>query len=328
MIPFTSGNIRTWSRLGPSGAIGIAAMELPEINDKAIFLSADMSTVSGLDRFKTAFPEKFINVGIAEQNLVGVAAGLASEGYSPYAITYATFFAMRAADQIKLGLGYMRLGVKLIGNFAGLSTGILGPTHMSIEDMAVMRSIPNMTIISPADCGEIIKVMLAVSKTTCPVYIRLTGSIGMPIVYSEDYEYIIGKAIYLRRGGDVAIVANGSMVYHALKAAEMLDEYGISCSVINMHTVKPLDIEAINSILDRDLIIVVEEHSIIGGLGGAVAEYMSGLGIGKRLLRFGIEDIYPHAGEYSYLIDQCGLSANKIKDRIMKTLNEGVVDDK
>jgi len=322
MISFTSANLRMWSRLGPGGAMGLAAMELPALNDKTIFLSADMSSVSGLDRFKSAFPDKFINVGIAEQNLVGIAAGLASEGYSPFAVTYATFFAMRAADQIKVNMGYMKLGVKLIGNFAGFSTGILGPTHMSIEDIAVMRSIPNMTIISPADCGETVKTMLAASEMNSPVYIRLTGSTGMPVVYSEDYDFTIGKAIQLRQGLDVTIIATGSMVHHAIKAADLLDEDGISCCVVNMHTIKPLDTEAIDRVSDTRLLVSIEEHSVIGGLGGAVAEYLSGLCTGKQLLRIGVEDFYPHAGEYSYLLEECGLTAQKIKARIKNALNE------
>jgi transketolase len=321
MIPFTSANARMWSRLGPGGAMGVAAMELPDVNDKTIFLSADMSSVSGLDRFKSAYPDRFINVGIAEQNLVGVAAGLASEGYAPFAVTYATFFAMRAADQIKVNMGYMKLGVKLIGNFAGFSTGILGPTHMSIEDVAVMRSIPNMTIISPADCGETVKAMLAASEMDSPVYIRLTGSIGMPIVYKEDYSFIIGKAIQLRQGTDITIIASGSMVFPAIKAAELLDADGISSCVINMHTIKPLDTEMIDRVSDTSLIVSIEEHNIIGGLGGALAEYLSGLSTGKQLFRIGVDDYYPHAGEYSYLLDKCGLTAQKIKARIKNVLN-------
>jgi transketolase len=324
MISFTSANLRMWSRLGPGGAMGLAAMELPILNDKTIFLSADMSSVSGLDRFKSTFPDRFINVGIAEQNLVGIAAGLASEGYSPFAVTYATFFTMRATDQIKVNMGYMKLGVKLIGNFAGFSTGILGPTHMSIEDIAVMRSIPNMTIISPADCGETVKAMLAASEMNSPVYIRLTGSTGMPVVYSEDYVFTIGKAIQLRKGLDITIIATGSMVHHAIKAADLLDEDGISCCVINMHTIKPLDTEAITRVSDTKLLVSIEEHSIIGGLGGAIAEYISGRCGEKQLLRIGIEDFYPYAGDYSYLLEECGLTAQKIKDRIMKTLNESV----
>lgn len=322
MISFTSASLRMWSRLGPGGAMGLAAMELPELNDKTIFLSADMSTVSGLDRFKLAFPDRFINVGIAEQNLVGIAAGLASEGYSPFAVTYATFFAMRAVDQIKVNLGYMQLGVKLIGNFAGFSTGILGPTHMSMEDIAVMRSIPNMTILSPADCGETVKAMFAVSQMNFPVYIRLTGTLGMPGVYSEDYDFTIGKAVELRQGENVAIIATGSMVYHAIKAAELLEEDGITCRIINMHTIKPLDTVAIDKCLEAGLMVSIEEHSVIGGLGGAVAEYLSGLRVGKQLIRIGVEDYYPHAGDYSYLLDECGLTAQKIKARIEIALNE------
>ena len=171
MITYSSSSVRTWSSLGPGGAMGVAALELPAVNDRVVFLSADMSTVSGLDRFKNAFPERHYNLGIAEQNMVGVAAGMASEGMAPFLVTYSTFLAMRALDQIKVNMGYMRFPIRLIGNFAGFSAGILGPTHMSLEDVAAIRSIPNITVVSPADCTETVKVMLAAAEHDGPLYI-------------------------------------------------------------------------------------------------------------------------------------------------------------
>ena len=185
------------------------------------------------------------NTGIAEQNMIGIAAGFASEGFIPFASTYATFASMRCADQVRVNMGYMKLGVKLIGLTAGLSVGILGATHMSIEDIAVIRSIPNITILSPADCTETIKAILAASENRDPTYIRLTGGMPSPIVYSEDYNFSIGKMITLRDGNDVVVFATGTMVYNSIKASELLEKQGISVKVIDVHTIKPLDKETI-----------------------------------------------------------------------------------
>ncbi len=321
MITYSSSSVRTWSRLGPGGTMGVAALELPAVNDRVVFLSADMSTVSGLDRFKTAFPERHYNLGIAEQNMVGVAAGMASEGMAPFLVTYSTFFAMRALDQIKVNMGYMRFPIRLVGNFAGFSAGILGPTHMSLEDVAAIRSIPNITVVSPADCTETVKVMLAAAEHDGPLYIRLTGTPGMPVVYSTDYDFRIGQSIRLREGAEVAILATGSMVHPSLKAAELLEQDGISCSVTNMHTIKPLDTEVLNQLDGFDLVVTVEEHSILGGLGGAVAEHLASEGCRTRLLRIGAPDSYPHAGEYQHLLAQCGLTAEQIGARISSLLS-------
>lgn len=323
MIEYSAANMRMWSRLGPSGAFGVAAMELAEAYGDFVILSADMSYASGLDRYRAKYPDRHFNIGIAEQNMVGIAAGMANEGLIPFSTTYATFFAMRTADQIKANLGYMRLNVKMVGTLAGFAAGILGPTHMSIEDVAIMRAIPNMTVLCPADCCEIIKAMLAAAEFKGPVYIRLTGTQNMPMIYKSDYDFEIGKAVHLKQGQDVAIFASGSIIENTLKAAEALEEQGISCSVINMHTVKPLDYNAIDAELGKKLIVTVEEHSIIGGLGGALAEYLSEKERTPRLLRIGVEDFYPHAGDYLWQLEQVGLSVPQITNKI-KTVYERI----
>ena len=272
MTDFSSVNIRTWSRLGSCGAFGTAALELPEINDKIVILTADLRTFSGLDRFGAKYPDRLYNVGIAEQNMVGVAAGLAKEGFVPFATTYATFASMRCADQIKVNMGYMKLPVKLVGLTAGYSVGILGATHISLEDIAVIRSIPNITILSPADCTATITAVAAAAETDTPVYLRLSGTMNNPVVYKEDFNFEIGRAITLRDGSDVAVIATGTMVYNALKAAEKLEENSLSVKIIDMHTIRPIDIEAIQSACSAKLLVTVEEHGVSGGLGGAVAE--------------------------------------------------------
>ena len=317
-----------WSLLGPSGAHGTAAMELAESNPNVVMLTADLCFFSGLERFKAAYPDKLYNVGIAEQNMIGVAAGLAKEGFIPFANTYASFCASRCADQVRVNMSYMRLPIKLIGLTAGYGAGILGATHVSIEDVSLRRALPNITVISPADCTEIIKAVLAAAETPDPTYIRLTGPMNTPIVYKENYDFQIGKAITLQEGEDVAIIATGSMVAQSIKAAKLLEAEGISCSVINMHTLKPLDVDAVIEANKRHkLIVTAEEHSVIGGLYGAVAEVLCREGIHRPVLPVGINDLFVHAGSYNWQMAQSGLEPNMIKEIIIKTLstNRGVL---
>lgn len=322
MIAITPANIKLWSRLGACGAFGQAALDLPEINDKSVVLTSDLCTFSGLDRFKNKYPDRLYNTGIAEQNMVGIAAGFAKEDFTPFATTYATFAAMRCADQVKVNMGYMKLGVKLVGMTAGLSVGLLGATHMSLEDIAVMRSMPNIVILSPADCLSVVKATWAAAKTDAPVYLRLSGTMNTPIVYKEDFDFEIGKAITLREGTDIAVIATGAMVYNSLKAAEMLAESGLSVKVIDMHTIKPLDVEAVKVACSAKLIVTVEEHSVYGGLGGAVAEALALERNKPPHLIIGVLGDYPHAASYPYLLEQSGLTPEKIVLNIQNTYQE------
>lgn len=317
MIDYNKRNIRTWSLLGPSGAHGTAAIELAERYSSVLMLTADLCFFSGLERFKDAYPDRIYNVGIAEQNMIGVAAGLAKEGFIPFANTYASFCASRCADQVRVNMSYMRLPIKLIGLTAGYGAGILGATHVSIEDVALMRALPNITVISPADCTETIKAMLATAETMDPTYIRLTGPKNTPIVYKNDYDFKIGKAINLIEGDDVCIIATGSMVYHAIQAAEQLKEDNIYCTVMNMHTIKPLDIEAIiKANNEHHVLVTVEEHSVIGGLYGAVAEVLCKQRIHKPVLPIGINDYFVSSGCYDYQMRESGLTSIDIKEQI------------
>ena len=321
MIEITSKNTRIWSRLGPSGALGVAALELAAENPDVLMVTADLAFFSGLERLKEQYPDRLYNFGISEQNMLGAAGGLAKEGFLPFASTYASFAASRCADQVRVNMSYMRLPIKLIGLTAGFGAGILGATHMSVEDIAFMRSLPNITVISPADCTEIIKAMLAVPGTREPTYIRLTGPVNTPIIYKEDYEFEIGKAVRLASGTDVCMIACGSVVHEALGAAKVLEEKGISCSVINMHTIKPLDTDSLDQVIfNHKLIVTVEEHSICGGLGGAVAEYFARQNSTAGFEIIGIEDFFPHAGDYYYQLEQSGLTALQISERIVKQL--------
>ena len=274
MMEINASNARQWSRLGSRGVFGQAVLSLGEHYPDLMVMSADLGNSSGLDRFKKTYPDQFLNIGIAEQNMIGVAAGLAKEGYNVFASSFAPFVSMRAAEQIRMNLGYMEMNVKAVAIGSGVSMAFLGNSHYGIEDMAVMRAIPNMTVVGPADCAEIIKTVHAAAEFNGPMYIRLTGAVNNPPVYTEEYEFRIGKAITLRRGADVSIIANGSMVYESMKAADLLEAQGIAAGVVNMHTVKPLDKEAVDTAMaGSKLLVTVEEHSVIGGLGSAVAEY-------------------------------------------------------
>ncbi|MCR2047462.1 transketolase [Acetatifactor muris] len=317
MIKIDSKNIRIWSRLGPSGAVGSAAMEMVESNPKVLMLTADLCFFSGLERFREQYPDKLYNFGIAEQNMVGAAGGLAKEGFIPFVSTYASFCSSRCADQVRVNMAYMKLPIKMLGLTAGYGAGILGATHISVEDIAFMRSLPNIVVLSPADCTEVIKCMLAAAKTNDPTYIRLTGPVNTPVIYKEDYDFEIGKAIQLKQGEDVCFIAAGSMVSQSLKAAAILEEEGISCSVINMHTIKPLDEETVNVASDNHrLVITVEEHSILGGLGSAVSEVLVKKEKHAPLDIIGIEDLFVKPGDYQYQIEQSGLTGEQIAERV------------
>ena len=324
MIEFTSANIRMWSILGSAGTFGLAALELPEIDEQALVVTSDLRNFSGLDRFGAMFPDRLVNVGIAEQNMVGVAAGLANEGFTTFATTYATFASARAADPVRVNMGYMGLGVKLVGMASGFSVGLLGPTHMSLEDIAIMRSIPNVAVISPADCTETVKATLALAEHDGPAYLRLGGGVPHSVVHRRDYAFTIGKGIKLSEGSDVTFVATGSVVSEAVEAAKLLSNDGVSVGVVDMHTIKPLDTGLLDEIFETtDLVVTVEEHNVFGGLGSAVAEYKSQFRQSPPQLILGVSDFFPHAGEYDFLLEQAGLAAPQLAATIRSRLGEG-----
>jgi transketolase len=305
------------SRIGPRGVYGQAFLNLVETHTDLLVMSADLGNSSGLDRLKRQYPDRFINVGIAEQNLIGVAAGLAKEGFNVFASSFAPFISMRAGEQIRMNLGYMGLNVKAVGLGSGVSMGFLGNSHYGLEDVSIMRAIPGMTIISPADCSEVVKAVEALANFQGPAYLRLTGVPNMPIVYKNDYSFEIGKSVKLRHGEDIAIFSTGSMVYESLIAAEILSQHGIEASVINFHTLKPLDSEPIIDALEKvRLIVTVEEHSVIGGLGSAIAEFSSVFASRPRQLTLGLPDEFGVTGDYDYLKEKYGLIGEGIAQKI------------
>lgn len=322
MFEINPSNARQWSRIGSRGVFGQAILAVAEHHPNMMVMSADLGNSSGLDRFKKTYPNQFLNIGIAEQNMIGVAAGLAKEGYNVFATSFAPFIAMRAAEQVRMNLGYMEMNVKAVAIGSGVSMAFLGNSHYGIEDAAVMRSIPNITVVSPADCAEIFKTVQAAAKFEGPMYIRLTGAVGNPPVYTADYSFEIGKAVILREPGEVTFIAAGSMVYESLEAAKLLDQSGVKAGVINMHTIKPLDIDAVESALQHSKVIVtVEEHSTVGGLGSAVAEYKAFKLNAPPQLLLGLPDRFDVTGDYRFLLDRHGLIASKISSKVLAFLN-------
>lgn len=322
MLEFSPRNMRVWTRLGPAGAVNFAAMDLAQHDERVLMMTADLTYLTGLGKFIETYPDRFYNFGIAEQNMLGAAAGLAKEGFIPFASSYASFLTTRCLDQIRVNMSYMELPVKLLGLTAGGGTAAYGPTHMSVEDIAVMRALPNITIFSPADCTEIMKCMIAAAEINGPVYIRLTGlmsTINTPMVYKEDYAFEAGKAVELESGKDICLIATGSMTHIAIQTAARLRQSGISCSVLNMHTIKPVDAEAVDrACAGHEMLVTLEEHSIIGGLGGAVGEHLSQKRMHPLLLRIGIQDMFPLAGDYPYFMEQCGLTVDQVTEQITR----------
>ena len=290
---------------------GNALKELGAKNPKVVVLDADLANATKTQTFQKAYPDRFFDCGIAESNLMCVSAGLASLGLIPFASTFAMFAAGRAFEQVRNSIGYPHLNVKIGATHGGISVGEDGASHQCCEDFATMRSIPGMTIMSPSDDVEARKMVLAAAEMEGPVYMRFCR-LATPVFHAEDYDFKVGKAEVLREGTDVAIIANGILVPEAMEAAETLAAEGISAHVINMHTIKPLDTEAVITAAKRcGVVITVEEHSIIGGLGSAVAECLSEK-CPTRMYRIGVRDVFGESGPagellHKYMLDGDGV---------------------
>lgn len=301
-------------------AYGEALVELGKINKDVVVLDADLSGSTKTSSFKKVFPERHINVGIAEADLVGTAAGLATCGRTVFASTFAMFEAGRAFEQIRNTVAYPKLNVKLAPTHAGISVGEDGGSHQSVEDIALMRSIPGMVVLSPADATETKKMVFAAAEYDGPVYIRM-GRLGVPVIFDEEtYDFQIGVANTLRDGKDVTIAATGLLTYEALKAAEELEKEGISVRVINVGTIKPLDGETIlKAAQETKFIVTAEEHSVIGGLGSAVSEFLSEVHPTK-VKKVGIYDQFGQSGTGNELLEKYELTSKKLISVIKENL--------
>jgi len=318
MVEINNKTIKNWSVVGPRPTLGLILFEIAKSVDNLMVVTADVSTSAGLDRFRKTFPEKFVDTGISEQNMIGIAAGLADNGFKVFTTTFAPFQTLRCLDQIKVDLAYSELGVTMVGLASGLINGPLGNTHCCIEDVGALRSIPNIVILSPADGLGIAKSIIASFESDKPVYIRLTGGPNHPVVYQNDVDYKIGKFNQLIKGNGISIIATGTMVYNSLKAAEILKEKGIEVSVFDAHTIKPIDEEMVKKCAGEDrLIVTVEEHNVYGGLGSSVAECIVKDKNSTTHFALGVNDVFLHPGDYNFMLKQAGLLPEQIAESIL-----------
>lgn len=299
-------------------AYGKALVELGKKNDKVVVLDADLAGATMTKYFKAEFPDRFYDCGIAEANMVNISAGLSTMGLIPFCSTFAMFGAGRAYEQIRNSVAYPKFNVKICCSHAGVSVGEDGGSHQSVEDIALMRLVPGMTVVVPADAKEAEKATFAIAELQGPVYMR-TARLATP-VFEEDYPFEIGKANVLREGKDAAVFACGLMVNEALEAAKLLAAEGIEISVINMHTIKPLDAECVLKYAKEcGNVVTVEEHSVIGGLGDAVADVLMG-NVCCKFKKIGIYDQFGQSGKAADVLREYGLTADQIAAKIKETL--------
>lgn len=300
-------------------AFGLKLVELGAENSNIVALDADLACSTQTKLFAKAYPERFFNSGIAEQNMIATASGLALTGKIPFAATFAVFATGRTYDQIRTSVCYQNANVKIIGTHGGITVGEDGATHQALEDVSLMRGLPNMTVIVPADCNECAQAVEYASKHDGPVYIRISRN-NLPDIYGQDYKFNPEKAVVLQEGSDVTIVSNGDIFAEACKATEILEKQGVSVELISMPVVKPLDSKTIiESAKKTGFVVTVENHSIIGGIGSAVAESLSE-NCPTRVLRIGMNDEFGQSGTPQELLKHYGLDAESIAKRISERL--------
>ena len=315
-------NQKVWSLIGLRGSFGLMCNELVKDDKNFYVLTADVSTSAGLDRFKKNYPERLIDVGIAEQNMVTIAAGMASEGNNIFTTTFAPFQTQRCNEQIKVNLGYMKNKVVMVGLASGLILGVLGYSHCSIEDIASIRSIPNIVITVPSDVIELYHMLSNSFNLNQSLYIRLTGGNNLPILNkNDDYEFSFNKANEIKKGEDILIISNGTILKECIEAVSLLKKDDVHPSVYNFHTIKPFDKKTLIRLAqNHKLIFVVDEHSIYGGLCTCVSEVLATENINSKQINIAIPDNYEVSGPYESLKDHLNLTSQKIYKKILDSL--------
>ncbi|HAH78949.1 MAG TPA: transketolase [Ruminococcaceae bacterium] len=301
---------------------GLALAELGETNPDVVVLDADLASATKSFFFRDKFPDRFVDCGIAECNMIGVAAGLATCGKIPFASSFAMFAAGRAFEQVRNSVGYPHLNVKIAGSHAGISVGEDGATHQCLEDLALMRTIPGMVVLNPADHYEMQAAVKAAAEYVGPVYIRLGRLAVESFNNSDDYHFEIGRGITLRDGRDITVIATGLMVSRAVEAVRELEKEGIDARLINLHTLKPLDREIIvRAARETGKIVTVEEHNVIGGLGDAVCSVVCSE-CPVPVVKIGVNDQFGHSGPAAALLEQYGLCASHIEEVVRRVLKK------
>lgn len=314
--------LNSYEGLGQIGAMFSAyLMDVIDEHPELRVLSSDMSYIAKLERFKAYYPHQFINVGIAEQNLIGVSAGLTSEGFKCIALAQATFITMRCFDQVRQYMSYMGYPIILVGLSAGFGLQFMGNSHYAMEDMSLIKSVPGIELLSPADAGEAVKALQYALSSNKPTYIRVTGNSETPLIYKEDFEYSPNQAHILTEGEDVTIFATGATIVSALQVAELLKQAGLTTRVVDIHCLSPLDVNTIKKSKESKLLVSVEEHYTTGGLGSSISDVISETGGFPRLLKLGIQNRYSSVGDYEYLLKQHRLTPDEMVEDIIKKYN-------
>ena len=305
-----------FDKVSTRDAFGNALAELARENENIFYVAADTLKSVGGTKMHNEFPDRAINIGIAEQNMTLMAAGLASCGAKVFAATYATFASMRICEQVRTFIAYPNLDVKIVAGLGGLSGGIEGVTHQGIEDIGIMRSIANMTVVCAADAASTEVITRAIAEYEGPVYLRL-GRYASQKVFTPDYSFRIGKANILREGGEVVLVGYGSTIGRCLNAAELLEADGIRCSVVETPCLKPFDNAAISKLAENaKFVVTVEDHNIIGGVGSAVMEALNECGVNVPVIRMGLKDRFAQSGDCEELLDYYGMSPENIAETV------------
>jgi len=303
---------------------GEKLVELGQSDPRTVVLDGDLANSTKVDKFAKAYPERFFQMGIAEQNLVGAAAGLASVGYVPWTSSFTVFFTHRAVDPIRMLVAQSHANVKIVGSYSGLLIGAVGKTHLDVQDLAIMRAMPDMTVLSPADGNELLAMMDWAQAYEGPVYLRIVRD-AVPDVFPSDHAFVPGAVHRVRDGSDVALVSTGPQTGRALAAADQLASSGIEARVVHVGCLKPLDEDALRAELDGyDLVVTAEEHSVLGGLGGLVAEVLTAAGPAPRVERLGIKDSWGESAGNDFMLTKHGLSAELVAGRVAEILGSRV----
>jgi transketolase len=296
-------------------------IELAADNPELLVLDGDLANSTRADRFAKAYPDRFYQMGIAEQNMVGVAVGLATFGFVPWLSSFTVFFTHRALDQVRMSVAQTHANVKIGAAYSGLQTGYTGKTHMDVQDLAIMRAMPGMTVLAPADAIECAAMVRWATASAGPIYLRLSREAG-PDVFDGSYSFVPGRVIRLRQGTDVLLISTGQQTARTLDAAERLAAGGIAAGVLHVPSIKPLDeAELADAAREVPLVVTTEEHSILGGLGGLVAEVISSR-TPRRVERLGIDDVWGESASNAWLLDRHGLTAERVADRVHALLSD------
>lgn len=315
--------------LSTAEVYGKALCDMAKTNENIVALSSDLQRSTKIGSFAELYPNRFFNIGIAEQNMLGIASGLAKVGYVPFVSTYGVFATMRALEQLRTDICYQNLNVNIIGSHSGLSFGQAGSTHQATEDLSILRGIPNITVICTADGLETANAVQAAYEIDGPTYIRINRGFDSQVYETTEYGFEVGKAITLNEGTDLTIIACGSAVYQAQQAINILKEVdGLSVRLLNMHTIKPIDKEAIlSAVMDTRRIITVEDHNVLGGLGSAVSEVIAESGKACSFKRLGIPDEFSIIGLHEDLMAYYGYDTNGIVDSVREVMGKDFEDD-